>query len=148
MSNKVDLVRRFLEEGWSNPPDSLVEAGAKTYADDFQYIDKNGNAVMDKAAYIGMGQMTAGSFDDFRWVLKELREEDGGVVMTGHFEGTHTGDLDLSAMGAGVLPASGKKVVWPEASVKFELNGDKIKSMTEYGGESGIEAFIGAIVGA
>jgi hypothetical protein len=51
-------------------------------------------------------------------------------------------------MGAGIFPASGKKVVWPEASVKFEVSGDKINSMAEYGGEAGLEAFIAAIQAA
>ena len=148
MSSKVDVVKRFLDEGWANPPSSLVEAGMNTYSDDFQYLDKDGNVVTDKAGYIGMSQMMFGAFNDFHWVLKELREEDGGVIMTGHFEGIHTGDLDLSAMGAGVFPASGKKVVWPEASVKYELSGDKIVSMAEYGGEAGIEAFVAAIANA
>jgi len=145
MNSKLDVVKAFLDKAWANPPASLLEAGRKTYSDDFQYLDKDGNAVMDKEAYIGMGQMMFGSFDDFRWVLKDLREEDGGVIMTGHFEGTHTGDLDLSAMGAGVIPASGKKIVWPEASVKWEVSGDKLTSLAEYAGEGGIEAFIAAI---
>ena len=148
MSSKVDFIKSFLDQAWANPPSSLVETGMSFYADDFQYLDIDGNVVMDKAGYTGMGQMMYGSFDDFHWVLKDLREEDGGVIMTGHFEGTHTGDLDLSAMGAGVFPASGKKVVWPEASVKYELSGDKIVSMAEYGGEAGIEAFVAAIANA
>jgi hypothetical protein len=55
-----------------------------------------------------MGQLLAASFEDFKWVLRDLREADDGVLMSGHFEGMHTGDLDLSAMGAGVITASGK----------------------------------------
>jgi predicted ester cyclase len=145
MTSKVDFIKSFLDQAWANPPSSNEEAGMNSYSDDFQYLDIDGNVVTDKAGYIGMGQMMFGSFDDFHWVLKELREEGGGVIMTGHFEGTHTGDLDLSAMGAGVFPASGKKVVWPEASVKFEVSGDKINSVAEYGGEGGLEAFLAAV---
>jgi hypothetical protein len=148
MSDKVEVVQRFLDEAWSNPPSSLLETSMKTYSDDFQYLDKEGNVVMDKQGYIGSGQMTAGSFDDFRWVLKELREEDGEVIMTGHFEGTHTGDLDLSAVGAGVFPATGKKIVWPETSVKIGVRGDKIVSFAEYAGATGIEAFVAAVADA
>ena len=145
MSSKLDVVKTFIDEAWTNPPASLVEAGMKTYSDDFQYIDKDGNVTMDKDSYIGLSQMMFGSFEDFRWVHKDLREGDGGVILTGHFEGTHTGDLDLSAMGAGVFPASGKKVVFPENSSRIQVRGDKIVSLEEYGGEAGIEAFLAAL---
>lgn len=148
MGDKVDTVKRYIAEAWSNPPSSFVEAAMKTYSDDFQYIDREGNVVADKQGYIGMGQMSFNAFDDFHWVLKELREEDGAVIMTGHFEGIHTGDLDLTAAGAGVYPASGKKVVWPEATLKIEVSGGKFKSFAEHGGEGGIEAFIAALTNA
>ena len=148
MSDKVEVVQRFLDEAWSNPPSSMLETSMKTYSDDFQYLDKDGNVVEDKQGYIGMSQMSFDSFDGFHWVHKELREEDGAVIMTGHFEGTHTGDLDLTAVGAGVYPASGREVVWPEASIKIEVSGGKFKSISEYAGEGGIEAFIAAITKA
>lgn len=148
MGDKVDTVKRYLDHAWSNPPSSLVEAGMKSFSDDFQYLDKEGNVVTDKQGYIGMGQMSFTAFDDFHWVLKELREEDGAVIMTGHFEGIHTGDLDLTAVGAGVYPASGKKVVWPENSIKIEVSGGKFTSIAEYAGEGGLEAFIAALTKA
>ena len=148
MTSKLDVVQTYLDQAWANPPSSLAEISMRDYSDDFQYLDIDGNVVADKAGYIGMGQMMFSAFDGFHWVLKELREEEGGVVMTGHFEGTHTGDLDLTAIGAGVIPASGKKVVFPEASVKFEVSGNKIDSLAEYGGAAGFEAFVAALQAA
>jgi hypothetical protein len=65
--------------------------------------------------------------------------------MSGHFEGTHTGDLDLSAIGIGVIPASGKKIVWPEASEKITVEGDKIIRMEPYAGASGMQAWLAAL---
>jgi|GEM_PF-2728094 hypothetical protein len=62
--------------------------------------------------------------------------------MTGHFEGTHKADLDLSAIGAGVIPASGKKIVWPEVSVKITVEGDQIVREEAYGEGGGMEAFL------
>ncbi len=72
---------------------------------------------MDKQAYIGTAHQFVSAFTDFKWVLSDLREEGGSVIMSGHFEGKHTGDFDLSALGLGVIPASGKMIVWPEAIV-------------------------------
>lgn len=142
MNSKLEVVRTFLDSAWANPPSSLREVSATTLSDDFQNVDEDGNVVMDKEAYIGMGQLLFTAFKDFKWVLRELREVDDGVLMSGHFEGTHTGDLDLSAMGMGVIPASGKKIVWSEAIVKWGVEGDKIVREEPYGGATGIEAFL------
>lgn len=142
MTSKSEVVRKFQEEAFSNPPSSWSEAAMATYSDDFANLDEDGNVLMNKEAYIGMAQLMFSAFDGFRWVLGDLREEDDGVIMTGHFEGTHTGDLDLSAMGFGVIPASGKKIVWPEAIVKVGVRGDKIVSFQPHGGSSGMEGFL------
>lgn len=72
----------------------------------------------------------------------EFNEEGDFVIMTGHFEGTHKADLDLSAIGAGVIPASGKKIVWPEVSVKITVEGDQIVREEAYGEGGGMEAFL------
>jgi predicted ester cyclase len=119
-----------------------MEAHATYLSDDFQNVDKDDNVVMNKEGYIGMSHMLLASLPDFEFVRTALREEGDFVIMTGHFEGTHTGDLDLSAMGVGVIPASGKKIVWPEASAKLTVEGDKIARMEPYGDSGGMEAFL------
>ena len=121
MTSNIDLVKEFIEKGWSNPPASVIEANMTYLSDDFGSLDKNGNVQMDKAARIGMVQMLMVAFKDMRWVLKDLRAEGDSVIMTGHFQGTHTGEVDLSAMGIGVVPASGKWIVWPETSVEYKV---------------------------
>ena len=89
-----------------------------------------------------MGTMLFSAFPDFKWVTKELRAEgDDTVVNKGHFEGTHTSDLDLSAMGLGVVKASGKKIVWPDATVVFKVRGDKIVSVQNTT-DDGIASFL------
>lgn len=142
MSGQLETVRAYLDRAWSNPPSSLLETSMTTLSDEFQNVDEDGNVVMDKKAYIGMGQLMFTSFKDFNFVLHELREADDGVLMTGHFEGTHTGDLDLSAMGAGVIPASGKKIVWDDVTVKWVVDGDQIIREEPYAGATGIAAFL------
>jgi hypothetical protein len=42
----------------------------------------------------------------------------------------------------GVIPASGKKIVWSEASVEYKVDGEKIVSERPYGGASGIQAML------
>jgi predicted ester cyclase len=102
--------------------------------------------VLDRESYIGMGHMLLASLPDFKFVRTDLRQEDDLVIMTAHFEGTPTGDLDLSAIGAGVIPASGKKIVWPEVSVKITVEGDKLVREEAYGEGGGMEAFLAPLM--
>jgi predicted ester cyclase len=144
MSSKLEVYKAYYEASRANPPASLVEANETYLSDDFQLLDKDGNSQMDKQAYIGMTHLLSAAFKDFRAVYSDLREEGDDVIVSYHFEGTHTGDFDLSAMGLGVLPASGKKIVWPEESSEFKIKGDKIVSIKPHGDAGGMEAFLGA----
>jgi predicted ester cyclase len=142
MSSILDVYKAYYEASWANPPSSLIEANETYLSEDFQNLDQDGNVVMDKQAYIGMTHLLAAAFKDFKAVYSDLRQKGDSVIVSFHFEGTHTGDLDLSAMGLGVIPASGKKIVWPEDSSEFKIEGDKIVSIKPYGDSRGIEAFL------
>jgi len=142
MTRNLDIVRAFLEAAWTNPPSSVIEANDTYLSDDFKSLDKEGNVEMDKEAYIGMSRLMFAAFTNFKWVRSDLRQEGDSVIMSGHFEGTHTGDLDLSAVGASVIPASGKLIIWPEASVEYKVEGDKIVNQKAYGGASGMDAML------
>ena len=144
MSSKSDVYKAYYETSFSNPPSSNLEAIETYFSEDFQSLDKDGNVVMNKEAYVGMVQLLYAAFKDFMYVRSDVREEGDSVIVSGHFEGTHTGDLDLSAMGVGVIPASGQKIVWPESSNYFNIEGDKIVSIKPYGDSGGMEAFLAA----
>ena len=103
MTSKLDVVKAYNDTEDFN-------ASRAYLSDDFQSLDKDGKVVMNKEAYIGMGHMLPASLPDFRFVRSDLRQEGDYVIMTGHFQGTHKADLDLSVMGLGVIPASGKEI--------------------------------------
>jgi hypothetical protein len=145
MSSNLDFFKAFEEAVWSDPPSSVLETNMTYLSDDFQSLDTDGNVVMDKQGYIGMTQLLMTAFKEFKAVYSDIREESDGVLVSYHFEGTHTGDLDLSAMGVGVIPASGKKIVWPEARSKFKIEGDKIVSIKPYGDSGGMEDFLAVL---
>lgn len=147
MNSKLDVVKNYLDAAWANPPSSVMEAIATTFSDDFQSVDEDGNVVMNKEAYMGMVQLLYSALNDLNWMLGDLREADDGVLMSGHFEGTHTGDLDLSAMGMGVIPASGKRIVWDDATVRWTVEGGKIVRVGPYGEGGGLEAFLAPLLG-
>lgn len=142
MRSKLDVYREYNEASWANPPSSFMEADMTYLSDDFQSLDKDGNLVMNREMYTGMGQLLYAAFKDFKFVINDLQEVEDGVIVTGHFEGIHTGDLDLSGMGLGIIPASGKKIVWPEARSKFKIVDEKIVGIEAYGDSGGIESFL------
>jgi hypothetical protein len=126
-------------------PDGDLEAAANLLSDDFQNLDQDGNVALTKDGILNLGRMMHTAFTDYGYVTTRLSEEGSYVIITGHNEGVHTSDLDLSAMGLGILPASGKKIVWPEASAKLTIAGDKIKRLEPYAGPAGLKAFLSAL---
>jgi hypothetical protein len=147
MSSKTDVVRMWHEETWKNPPASLITANETYLSDNYQNLDKDGNVIGDKAGMNAMAQILYTSLTGFKGVVHDLQEEeDGSVMMTFHFEGTHTGDLDLSAMGLGVIPASGKNIVTPESKTRFWVeDGQVVRSQPISGGFEYVLAAIGAL---
>jgi predicted ester cyclase len=142
MSNTLDIYKAYYDASWANPPSSVTEASEIYLSDDFQSLDKDGNVEMDRKTYIGSSQPLFAAFEDLKFVLNDIREEGDSVIVSGHFQGTHSGDLDLSMMGMGVIPASGKMIVWPESTNKFKVEGDKIVSIQAVGDAAGIASFL------
>ena len=142
MTSKLDIVRTYAE---------LIgvggdfEAAMAYLSDDFQNFDKDGNVALDKEGILGLARMIGAAFTDYGFLLTTVQDKGDFIIMTGHFEGTHTADLDLSAMGLGIVPASGKKIVWSEASSKLTVEGDKIVRMAPYAGAAGLKAFLAAL---
>jgi len=131
MSSNADYLRAYFDDVLSKPAEYGLEWSETHLSDDFQYLDKDGNVTMDRAGYIGLGHLLTASFNDLKFLYSDVRDEGDGVMVTSHWEGTFTGDLDLSAMGMGVVPASGKKIVWPESSSKWKVEGDKVVSIQD-----------------
>ncbi len=144
MGKAMDVYKAFFDAAWSNPPSSFAEADATYLADDFHSFDSHGNPVMDKAGYTAMSQLLASAFTGFKFVISEYQEDGDSITLRGHFEGTHTGPLDLSAMGLGVLPPSGRMIVWPEAREVFTIRNGKIAGARDLG-EGGMPEFLAAL---
>ena len=135
MTSKLDIVKAF---AYGNS----LETADKYLADDFKMFDLEGNVVMDKATYMGMGTLMYAAFDDLNYVATNVRQEGDDLLVTGHFEGRHVNDFDLSAVGMGVIPASGRMIIWPDSTDKYEVEGDQITGLTSLDGGSDLEAFI------
>jgi hypothetical protein len=133
MASKIDILKEWVRLSNENPGSGSNDS---YLADDFQNTDENGNLIMNREAYLGMGTILAKSFKDLKFVFSDMQENGNSVIGTFHIEGTQTGDLDLSTMGMGVIPASGKKIIWPESKSKFIFDGDKISGIQALNGGS------------
>jgi predicted ester cyclase len=141
MTSKTDVVR-----AWTDSPAGDAQSTAAFLSEDFENVMADGT-IQTKAEYVGMASMMYASLPDMHGVVSDLHEEGGAVIMTYHFEATFQNDLDLSAMGAGVIPASGKKVVWPEDTVKLTVEGDKIRRLEPQGSSGSIADFLAPLMG-
>lgn len=135
MTSKLDIVKALVRG-------NSLETADKYLADDFKNLDREGNVVMDRAAYFGLATLMYAAFDDFNYVATNVRQEGDDILMTGHLEGRHVNDFDLSAMGLGVIPATGRKIVWPDSTDRVVVEGDKIVSLTNIDGGNDIETFL------
>jgi hypothetical protein len=81
---------------------------------------------MDKESWLGMGNLLRASLPDIDYIFENIREQEDGVLVTGYFAGTFSNDFDLSFMGMGVIPASGKKIRWPSATSRVTIEDGQI----------------------
>lgn len=139
MASDLEVVRE-----WLRTAEGDMEAGWPYFADDFQWVGADGT-IMDRAAWLGMGSMLRAAIPDLKFVADDVREEEGSIIMTDHFEGTHENDLDLSAMGMGVFPASGKMIVFPKGVDRVSVEGGKISRMEQLPDSAGMQEFLAAL---
>jgi len=138
--NKIDLVKATYSF-------DDFEGSAKNLSDDFQSTDSVGGPPFDKAGWIGMGQIFKNTFPDIKVVIEDIHEEGDSVMVTSYFTGTFTNDFDLSAMGMGVIPASGEMVTFPSNTTKISFDGDKISRShdNDTGPEAGFPGLLKAL---
>jgi hypothetical protein len=144
MNSKMEVANMWAEV-FAPDAGGDIDAIANLLSDDFQNLDQDGNVALTKQGFLNLGRMMHAAFTDYGFVVSKLSEEGDYVIITGHNEGVHTADLDLTAMGFGILPASNKKIVWPEASAKLTIAGDKVKRLEPHAGAAGLKAFLSAL---
>jgi hypothetical protein len=79
-----------------------------------------------KVSWVGLHQGLLAAFPDWSFNLSGVHVEGDLATTTHHITGTHTGDLDLSAMGLPRLPATGKSISLPEEHARCTVKNGKI----------------------
>jgi len=136
---RIELVKAANE--WGSPDRSAL------YTDDFQFTNALGGPPMDRNAWLGMADLMESAIPDISTVFEDIREEGDSLLVTSHWEGTFTNDFDLSALGLGVIPATGKVVVFPTSTVRMTFDGDKLCAVYDpaTGPDAGMAGFLRAL---
>ena len=80
-------------------------------------------------AWLGLSANLKAAFPNLDYQFK-IEGVDGDTVNTSaQLKGTHTGNLDLTAMGMGVIPPTNKAFAATRESGKVTVQGEKIKAL-------------------
>jgi predicted ester cyclase len=137
--NKMELVKSAFDldngDRWS------------FYSDNFQWTDSVGSPPRDKSSFFAMEEPMRLAFPDLSLVIEDIREEGDGVVVTTHFYGTFTNDLDLSFLGVGAIPATGRAVTFPSGTDLVSFENGKISKLhgLDTGPDGGLPGFLKAL---
>jgi predicted ester cyclase len=141
--SKTDLIKT----AW-NLDNSEAERAAYL-SDDFRWTDEMGSPPMDKESWLAMGRLMESAFPDLSYVIEDIQETGDCLAVTGRFAGTFTNDFDLSAMGMGVIPATGAPVAFPSSTARVCFDGDKILDVHDLGNgpDAGMAGFFQTLGG-
>jgi predicted ester cyclase len=96
---------------------------------------------------MGMATGMGLAFPDLNYNMKIVSSNENAVTTSTQLTGTHTADWDLSRMGMGVIPATGKRFSNPQETGQMTVEDGKIASFQitpeEGGGLAGIFSSLG-----
>ena len=125
--SKTDLIKT----AWNLDSPEAERAGY--LSDDFQWTTEVAGPSMDKDSWLTMSRLMESAFPDLSYVFEDIRERGECLEVTGRFAGTFTNDFDLSAMGMGIIPATGASVDFPSSTARVCFDGDRIVEVHQLG---------------
>ena len=123
------------------------DTGFVDYTNNVQMILRNKHGQESTRVIRSKTLEVDGDGDKSQTIFDEPRDVKGTALLSfTHKEGPDDQWLYLPAFRRlKRIPASGKKIVWPEASAKLTVEGDKIVRMEPYAGAAGLSAFLAAL---
>ena len=116
-----------------------------TLADDFQFSGPVPEPISGPA-WMGMSKSLKAAFPDLNYQFKIEKVNGNRVHISAQLKGTHRGDLDLTAMGMGVIPATSKSFAATHEHGEATVQDGKVKTwaMTPTEG-AGLMAILGQL---
>ncbi|MEK6222240.1 MAG: ester cyclase [Chloroflexota bacterium] len=124
MSEKTDLVLAYLDA--INAGD--VEKAGDYLTDDFEFIGPMPEP-MGKEAYNRLRKINSVAFPDWKFTHSDILEEGDVVKLSFGMSGTHTGVLDMSAMGMQVWEPTNNSFDIPPVTSEWTVVDGKIISL-------------------
>lgn len=145
MLNDMEIVRSYyvaLDSG------NLDQAG-QFLSEDFRMFE-TATGWVGKNQALEMLSLIKTALPDLKHALSNIRSEGGIVMLTAQAGGRHNGPLDLPnlGMGLGVVPATGRMVIFPPDQYEFTVAHGKITSernVTPITPYSGVAGFLKAV---
>ena len=98
-----------------------------TLTDDFQFSGPVPEPISGPA-WMGMSASLKAAFPDLNYQFKAENVDGNTVHFSAQLKGTHTGTLDLSAMGLGVIPPTNKTFAAAHEKGKASVQDGKVKT--------------------
>ena len=121
-------------------------AAAELLSDDFTFSGPVPDPI-NGAAWLGLHDRLNDAFSDFSFNLRDAQQVGDAAQVTLQLSGTHSSELDLSALDMPNVPATGKSFELPPESTTVTMEGEKITSIrvaaVEGGGVMGILSQLG-----
>lgn len=125
--------------------DGDLDTVAGYLADDFQFSSHTGPP-LGKQQWLGMSRALRQAFPDFSYNFQIHHVDGNRLDVSVAFTGTHTGDLDLSRMGMGVISATGQRISTPRTESEGVVADGLIQSIHSHDSpDSGIPALLAQI---
>lgn len=128
---------------------ALATGDADTFfslvSDDFQFSGPMPEP-MSAEQWFGTGRSMAQAFPDLDYGLQIVEEHGGHVHTITQVSGTHTGDFDLTPMGMGVVPPTGKSFQNPaEDGTAVVVDGKVVSLHVESPPNGGLAGILGQL---
>jgi len=147
MQTGMEIVRAFYV---------AIDAGNLEKAGQFLSEDFRGfgtePGTMSKDEALEMLSLLKAAMPNLKHALSNIRSEGSLVMLTAHAGGRHTGPLDLSnmgmGMGVGIVPGSGKMVIFLPDEFEYTVTNGKITSernVTPVTPFNGVTGFLNAL---
>jgi ketosteroid isomerase-like protein len=119
-----------------------LETAASYYADDFQFVGPTPEPI-GPDAYLGISRIMQAAFPDIDYGAQVVGSDGEVVFAEFTLSGTHEGDLDLTPVGMGVIPATGIHFSNPTEYFDITVRDGLITSMhTEPSPDSGLPGIL------
>lgn len=121
----MGIARKAAENVTAALEDHDVGRARQWLADNFTFHDPSApQGPMNVDQWLGVSDSLHQAFPDLSYNFEVEREEGNQVWVSARFEGTHQNDWDLTPMGMGVVPATGRKISTGKSTTRGVVNNE------------------------